>query len=66
MCEMGGISVTEKTPQQPGMEMEEIPPTEDLMREHGVLKRILLIYEDVILRLHGQKPWNPFLVSNRI
>ena len=25
---------------------KEIPPTEDLMREHGVLKRILLIYKD--------------------
>lgn len=27
---------------------EEIPPTEDLMREHGVLNRLLLIYEEVI------------------
>ena len=25
---------------------EEISPAEDLMREHGVLNRILLIYED--------------------
>ena len=29
---------------------EEIPPTEDLMREHGVLNRILLIYEEIIKR----------------
>ena len=30
-----------------------VPPTEDLMREHGVLKRILLIYEDAERRLRA-------------
>jgi hemerythrin-like domain-containing protein len=30
---------------------EEIPPTEDLMREHGILNRVLLIYEELINRL---------------
>lgn len=30
----------------------EIPPTEDLMREHGVLNRILLIYEEIIERIN--------------
>lgn len=30
--------------------VEEIPATEDLMREHGVLNRILLIYEAIIKR----------------
>ncbi|MTK13611.1 MAG: hemerythrin domain-containing protein [Clostridiaceae bacterium] len=33
----------------------EISPTEDLMREHGVLQRILLIYDDVLKYLKGQK-----------
>ena len=28
-----------------------VPPTEDLMREHGVLRRILLVYEEAIRRL---------------
>lgn len=32
------------------VEAEEIPLTEDLMREHGVLNRLLLIYEEVIKR----------------
>jgi hemerythrin-like domain-containing protein len=32
-------------------EEEEISPPEDLMREHGVLKRILLIYGEAIRRL---------------
>jgi len=36
----------------------EIPLTEDLMREHGVLNRILLIYEAVIQKIeHHQDFW---------
>lgn len=30
---------------------EDIPLTEDLMREHGVLNRILLIYEEIVRRI---------------
>jgi hemerythrin-like domain-containing protein len=29
----------------------DIPPTEDLMREHGVLRRILLVYDEAARRL---------------
>lgn len=29
----------------------DIPPTEDLMREHGVLRRILIVYEEAARRL---------------
>ena len=29
----------------------DVPPTEDLMREHGVLRRILLVYEEAIRKL---------------
>lgn len=32
-------------------EEEGIPPTEDLMREHGVLRRILLVYDEAARRL---------------
>jgi hemerythrin-like domain-containing protein len=32
----------------------DIPPTEDLMREHGVLRRILLVYEEAARRLTSQ------------
>ncbi|MFL6055009.1 MAG: hemerythrin domain-containing protein [Actinoallomurus sp.] len=32
---------------------EEVPPTEDLMREHGVLKRVLLIYQEAERRLRN-------------
>jgi hemerythrin-like domain-containing protein len=31
----------------------DIPPTEDLMREHGVLRRILLVYEEGARRLQS-------------
>jgi len=30
---------------------DDIPPTEDLMREHGVLRRILLVYDEAARRL---------------
>jgi hemerythrin-like domain-containing protein len=37
-------------------EAQEISPIEDLMREHGVLARILLIYDEIISRLNrGEK-----------
>src|SRR5437016_1336583 len=32
---------------------EEVAPAEDLMREHGVLNRILLIYDESIRRLNS-------------
>jgi hemerythrin-like domain-containing protein len=34
---------------------EEISPVEDLMREHGVLNRILLIYEDAVGKLKSDR-----------
>src|SRR5438094_3837175 len=38
---------------------EEVSPPEDLMREHGVLKRILLIYSEAIRRIEGQEHLPP-------
>jgi hemerythrin-like domain-containing protein len=35
--------------QQPNKE-EDVSPAEDLMREHGVLKRVMLVYEEVLRR----------------
>ena len=35
---------------------EEVSPTEDLMREHGVLRRILLVYGEVIRRVESGNP----------
>jgi hemerythrin-like domain-containing protein len=35
-------------------EEEEVSPAEDLMREHGVLKRVLLVYEEAIRRIDAK------------
>ncbi|SNB47778.1 hemerythrin domain-containing protein [Geobacter sp. DSM 9736] len=36
-------------------EGEDIPAVEELMREHGILDRLLLIYEDIALRLAEER-----------
>src|SRR4051812_2628789 len=38
---------------------EEVPATEDLMREHGVLNRVLLIYEEGLRRLAAKEEIAP-------
>jgi len=45
-------------------EAEEVTPAEDLMREHGLLKRILLIYDEVKSRIAQQKEFPPDAVAN--
>ncbi|HEV8718738.1 MAG TPA: hemerythrin domain-containing protein [Candidatus Binatia bacterium] len=42
---------------------EEVSPAEDLMREHGVLDRILLIYEDILARVHDGKEFPPEVLT---
>ena len=37
------------------MAVEEVAPSEDLMREHGVLSRLLLIYEEIIRRCEAHQ-----------
>jgi hemerythrin-like domain-containing protein len=37
---------------------EEVSPTEDLMQEHALLGRMLLIYDEVLTRLKAGKPIN--------
>src|SRR6266498_3051052 len=43
---------------------EEVTPAEDLMREHGLLRRILLIYDEVESRIAQQKEFPPDAVTN--
>jgi hemerythrin-like domain-containing protein len=45
-------------------EEEEVTPAEDLMREHGVLKRILLVYDEVRERLAAGKDFPPQAVAD--
>lgn len=44
---------------KPGAKEAEVSPTEDLMREHGVLRRILLIYDHFI----DNKPTDPKVIA---
>src|SRR4051794_10835259 len=47
----------DKPPEKPAE--EEVAPNEDLMREHGLLNRVLLIYEEVIRRIDAKRDLNP-------
>src|SRR5215467_7355219 len=46
----------DKKDEKPG---EEVLPPEDLMREHGVLKRILLIYGEALRRMDAREDLPP-------
>lgn len=45
-----------------GDEDEDVSPAEDLMREHGVLKRVLLIYREVMNRIDSKRDFPPDVV----
>lgn len=46
----------------------DIGPLEDLMREHGVLRRVLLVYEEGLHRIATRQdfPGNPFLAGAQL
>ncbi len=51
-----GSSRSAAGPQQPCEEHEEeVAPAEDLMREHGVLRRVMYLYDDAAIRIDGQR-----------
>jgi hemerythrin-like domain-containing protein len=39
----------------PDVHEQEVTPAEDLMREHGVLRRVMYLYDDAALRFDGQR-----------
>ena len=51
---------------QPAPEKDEdkVSPPEDLMREHGVLNRILLIYDEHIRRLEAKEDFDPAVLKD--
>jgi hemerythrin-like domain-containing protein len=44
-------------------EEESVSTNEDLMREHGILKRVLLTYDEVIRRIHSNEDFSPQAVT---
>lgn len=61
------MPVTMAAAEQPGgggKPEEDVAPPEDLMREHGVLKRVLLVYEEAIRRIDAKQDFSPDAVKN--
>jgi hemerythrin-like domain-containing protein len=50
--------------EEKGQETEEISPAEDLMREHGVLNRILLIYDEHLRLLAAKQEFDPGILAS--
>jgi hemerythrin-like domain-containing protein len=58
-----GKGVGEKKTSAAAKKEEEVTPPEDLMREHGVLDRVLLVYEAAIAKLSSNDDFDPALVK---
>ena len=54
--EVGESEKAEGTKERPE---DEVSPAEDLMREHGILKRVILVYREAIRRLDGSQDLPP-------
>ena len=58
----------QKTPKKAAKKKEEeeedVSTNEDLMREHGVLNRVLLIYDEALRRIQAKEKFDPAVVSN--
>lgn len=50
--------------QEKAEQEEEIAPAEDLMREHGILERLLLIYEESSHRLATSQDFSPEFITS--
>lgn len=53
-----GLAADAQAGAKPGPE-EDVSPGEDLMREHGVLKRVLMVYDEIRHRLRGKQDFPP-------
>jgi len=48
---------------RPEKDEEDVSTNEDLMREHGILKRVLLAYDEVIRRIRAKQDFPPSAVT---
>jgi hemerythrin-like domain-containing protein len=48
-----GVAIVAVAARAAGKQEEEVSPGEDLMREHGVLRRVMLVYDEAVRRLHA-------------
>jgi hemerythrin-like domain-containing protein len=54
----------EKPEKEEKKDEDDVSPTEDLMREHGVLRRLLLVYGEVIRRVEANQEIKPDPVAH--
>ncbi len=57
---------TDHKPKQANQEKEqdEVTPNEDLMREHGLLRRILLVYDESVRRLNANHDFDAAIITS--
>jgi hemerythrin-like domain-containing protein len=56
---LGGQAPADETKKDKDKKGDEVGATEDLMREHGVLNRVLLVYEEALRRLDAREDLPP-------
>jgi hemerythrin-like domain-containing protein len=56
---IGSLALQQKKKQ----EEEDVSTNEDLMREHGVLNRILLVYDEANRRIQSKEKFDPGMIS---
>ena len=61
---MPALALGQKKNKKEEKEEEGVSANEDLMREHGILKRVLLIYEEIIRRARAEKDFSPRAVTD--
>jgi hemerythrin-like domain-containing protein len=61
---LAGATLVSAAAEKKNEEEEEVSPAEDLMREHGVLKRVLLIYGEAIRRIDTNADLPPDTVTD--
>jgi hemerythrin-like domain-containing protein len=60
---LSAVAQTKAAKKEPQKEEEEVSTNEDLMREHGVLNRILLIYDDAIRRVQAKQQFDSGVIT---
>jgi hemerythrin-like domain-containing protein len=61
---LGAAPTVSLAQQKPQEEEEGVSANEDLMREHGILKRVLLVYDELTRRIHAKQEVPPQTITD--
>ncbi len=64
LAQQKGAQTRKAEPKKEEEKEEEVSTNEDLMREHGVLNRVLLIYDEALRRIRAKQDFDPAIVGN--